>query len=235
MKKIVISIILIVLLVGGLLAVYLIYEKPNGQVEITSANISILAKEGNNLIKTNYSINSILNQEGETSRLGYIQVSVPINQEIEISNINQENQNYYTTIMKLNLTDFSNKRVDLLLTKPKEVSVNYKKGENISVTLSSEDYRNVLICIHWLGGYISVKSNLTIIEKPENYLNYTRCYDLNKSLSGNTETFELTYKTFGTNGGEIYLATIDRDYLRGELKSYESTDLFGLDKIIKIV
>lgn len=236
-KKIIFTIIILLLLVGGGVAIYYLYEIPKSGKDVLYSNVSIIAKYQNKPIHTKYIIESSnFNSDGFTFDKGYTFDRVPLYTYIKVYNENLVNQSYYVSMKEVNISDESPNSVNLLLEKPEEVFLKYNFDEvnkTINVNISSKNFKNPFICLHWRGSYIYVKANnLTEVEKPQNYLNFTRCYDLNGTIK-QSKNIELNYKLIGLKeDGEIIFSVIDRDYFRGKLENcFENKDLFGKDKI----
>jgi len=196
--SIIVIIILFFGLIGGILFVHYKYEKPKEQNVIYLIDLSIFAQEGNNLVRTNYSVysNGFFIGNSLTNEYGAALYKVPLNSTITIINSNLEGQNYYKNRIDFFTEKNETTRVIIPLISVGNLTVitnnsNYK----INATVSSNGYfKNMIVCLDWSIHVIFAEiNNMTQIQ---NIGNTTKCYQ-GSTLDNNNFNFIINYQTFG--------------------------------------
>lgn len=209
-------------LVGVIVVVYFKYEKPQEENKIYLIDLAIFAKEGEKLVRTNYTIfaNSFYLGSGLTNEYDATLYKVPLNSSITIVNNNLPGQNYY----KNRIDFFTNKnettRVVINLVSVGNLTIDSKKENfKINTTISTEDYfKNMLICLDWSIHVIYAEiQNMT---KTTNINNHTKCYQ-GPTLDNSDFSFIIDYQTFGIVNNEDYIDVnfydFDENYTRRQV------------------
>lgn len=217
-KAVIIMFFLILILTGVVVVIYYFYEVPsreNGEY----TNVSISAVYNRERIRTGFEIDGIL--YGNTSEY-YELVELAPNQSVIIKNKNIEEQNFYEDEHTIYI-GYENQRVDLELDKPQNVDYNkIEEDRNITLTLYSENFKNINFCLKWSLNYIFVKAeDYQEVEKFENYTSWDRCYLGNFSLVESNQKITISY--------QIIDVPDENDYINLSL-----IDKAGNEKIVKI-
>lgn len=196
--------IFVIVLAVALVFIYIKYEKPLRQKPIEYTNLSLVAREEGNRIKTGFVVETsekiII---GNTSRYFEV-VNVPKNESIRVYNTNLDNQEYFKDIKELTITE-DNFRVTLDLFTPEKISFRKINENPLVIEVYSLNARNLDFCIRHTVNYIYINvSNGTQFEKPENLTRYNSCYSTNISLEDSYENVTINYKLFGLEKSSDY-------------------------------
>jgi hypothetical protein len=231
-------IIFVLILIGIFVFLYFYYEEPKQVKENTFTNLSIIINYNDKIIKTGYKIelNNFTYKLNETIDNYPILVQINSNNSIKVQNYNLENQNFYTAYKFYNL-ESDIVRASLDLEKPEELNYSYQiSGNEINLTIFSEDFRNMISCLKYSSRVIYADLGYELLENPERYKNKAKCYDLNLSLLNNSENILIDFKTMGELKQDwINITLIDRDFDGNEYILGNETDQFGGDKEIEIL
>jgi len=205
-RAVIISIILFVILIGAIIFVYYKYEKPAQENKIYLIDLSIFAKEGDKLIRTNYSVfsNGLYLGDGLTNEYGATLYKVPFNSTITIINSNLPGQKYYKNRVDLFTDKNETTRVNLDLISVGNLSINSNiSNYKIYTEVSTPGYfKNTIVCLNWSIHVIFAE--IIDLQKTTTLENNIKCY-LGPTLNNNKFNFSITYNTFGTLNSEDYI------------------------------
>ncbi len=198
--SIIIIAIIFIILIGGVVAIYFIYEKPKNE-KTNLISLSIFAKENNKLIKTGYKIfvDGNFYTEGETEIRGAVLETVPFNKSIKISNFNLDNQSYYKDEVIIDTSINETKRVILTLIYPCMLNVtsDEKLGDSSDMNLTiycDGLFKNMSMCLDWsLHILVAKTTSFTEIQKIDRN---NKCYSI-KSLIDEEIIIPIEYYVFG--------------------------------------
>lgn len=174
-KKTLGFLVIILILIGCFTFFYFKVIIPNREESNKTFSLSVSAEYNNQKVKTGVIINGIDYNLTESYEL----IKVKQNEIIKITNKNLINQNYYIKSIEVNMTE--DKRIDLELTKPKEIIIK-KDYEMNNVNLEIDTYlEDAFICLQWTNAYYFVLlNNYTESSKPSEYKSWDRCYNIGK-------------------------------------------------------
>jgi hypothetical protein len=205
-KTIVILVVLFVIVIAAIVVVYFRFEKPKQENTVSLIDLSIFAYEGENRIRTNYSIfvDGFFFGSGLTNTDGAALYKVPLNSSITIINSNLPGQVYYKN-PKMFFTDKNETtRVNLDLISVGNLTVNSTRdGFKINTSVSTAGYfKDMSICIDWSIHVIFAEiANMTKIPSINNH---TKCYQGN-TLENEEFSFIIIYNTFGIVNENDYI------------------------------
>lgn len=188
--------ILIFIIVGGLIYIYYVYEKPQEINDFVYSNITVYAFDAEKRIEIDYiieSLNSSINSS--TFLTGAIQHQILVNNSFKVYNVNNI---YYKTEISIQNDHPDNYRINLNLTKPGNLEI-YQYGifgidTSIDLkTIVSGVYLDSKLCLDWSTHLIKVElENYNMTNKTI----YDRCYYVG-NLKDEEKIFKLKYKQFG--------------------------------------
>lgn len=205
-KTILILVVLFVIVIAAIVVVYFRFEKPKQENTVSLIDLSIFAYEGENRIRTNYSIfvDGFFFSSGLTNEGGATLHKVPLNSSITIINSNLPGQVYYKN-PKMFFTDKNETtRVNLDLISVGNLTVNSTRdGFKINTSVSTAGYfKDMSICIDWSIHVIFAEiANMTKIPSINNH---TKCYQGN-TLENEEFSFIIIYNTFGIVNENDYI------------------------------
>jgi len=210
MKSKIIILFAIVFLIAG--AVYLVYTKTDQPIsEQEKIGLSISTQFNNKKVPTTIVLET--NQgiiELNTSE-NYELIKVLPNQTVKIANKNIDDQKFYSDSTDV-IIGLENKRVDLILDEPKELSVEVTEPDSVEIYLFSENFKDVKFCLTWSLNFIFVKAlNFTEIDRLDGYEEYERCYNGEFSLYNSNKTIQVLYQTMGIQSEKDYIDMIILD------------------------
>ena len=221
-KVFVFLIFLLFIVVGGITAVYLLYEQPKqAQISQNYVNLSISSlDEKGNFIKTGFIVyvNNSLYSSGNTTELGYTLNQIPQNEEIVVYNQNLENQTYYTYIYHKGIYDSLPSRIELQLQKPSDLNITSDKilgqgDSKINLNISSKGiFKDAIMCIKWSVHILTINTGFILIDTPKELSSYDKCYDLNRTIVNSTMPVSIFFSSFGDLYNDfIYVRLADRE------------------------
>jgi len=191
-----------IILLGAILTFF--YFRYSNQPSEKFINLTISAKEGKNLIKTGYVIESIDGiKKGNTSQT-YRLDKVRYGQFFTIYNENLEDQLYFQDKRTLNASK-EPFRIDLKLEKPKEIKTTILNTDPIVLQIESEDARNISFCLKSSQNYLFVKTNFTKTGKLKGYENWDECYLTDFNLKNTKEIININYTKFSSPTEKDYI------------------------------
>jgi hypothetical protein len=167
------------------------------------ADLNIFIVENDELIKTGYILlfNNI-EKRGESYELSGTLEKVPFNTTVIVCNTNLEEQNYYTYCEEIFIRERSN-RLRLEIKQPHQMNITQEGifgiDSKIILDLKSEYFKDLRTCMKYSIHFIRVDlEGIERIDKPQEFKNYDKCYDLNLTLENNEiRNINLTYSTLG--------------------------------------
>lgn len=246
-KSTIISVVILFILVGVLVVVFVIIEKPKQDVSGKYSKINILAlDELGNKVVLNYDVfvDSNFYSSGETLKGGAILESVPINSSFRVIGYSSENNSYYAHVTKEVLAQNIPYRVTLKPEKAGKLFIFHGGDFSTSNELfiefkSSELWKDLGFCIKWSERILFVKvENYTQSEKPDLYKNYDKCYHTGQTLNGSESlSIIINYEKFGELSETDFINIIgyDFDNRNNELVvSYDGIDIGGKNVLYEI-
>lgn len=196
--SIVIIVVLFLVIVGVIIFSYFRYEKPQEKNEVYLIPLSIFARDGDKLIRTNFSVfsNGFFLGSGLTNQYDATLYKVPFNTSITVMNTNLPTQTYYRQRVDFLTDKNETTRVDLVLTKVGNLTVTSQTNNfKMNTTVSSDGYfKNMVICIDWSIHVIYAEiQNMSKIDSIENH---TKCYQ-GQTLNNENFNFIIQYNSFG--------------------------------------
>ncbi len=207
-------IIFILVLAGVVFYLWKFQEKPIQEEAEKFINLTISAIDTNTdkQIRTGYLLTGTsISQSGNTSEKGSILMNLSYNQTYTISNININDQKYYSIIKTFATSQEKIYNVKLELRKPGEITLSrigkFNGVDNLSLNIKVNGYyQNPIICYKY-GMHIvrlELLLNSTQIEKPEGFSKYFYCYRL-ENLEDEELEMPVDYKYWEVLDDEDYM------------------------------
>ena len=243
MNKWLITFFVLILIIGSFVLLWFYYEKPAEKKIEFLTNLSIYAEDSfiKEYVITNYTINydGLYHDEGKTLDKSPILYRIAADRPIEVFSTSKE---YYNSKVNILPGIEEIKRVKLNVDKPTELVTkqigNFNDQSLIYFNLTTKrHFNNVFACVDWTTNFIYVKANSTLLlEKPEYFKDYTKCYDLKGSLNeSNNLEFYINYKIWGKLTSDDYIKIIFADSENLVFGDYNNKiDYWGENKIIEI-
>jgi hypothetical protein len=244
----IILIVIFVFLIASAFYVYYFYDKPKQENAQKSVNISISASEESipdRKIEINYSIVGLeysYYKSGATLKSSLILETLPFNNTFKITAIPGYSQSYYYYTYTFDTKNENNRQIKLLMKKPAKLSVEksgtFASNNNLSISIKYDDisndreYRNPYYCVDLGFHILSFETNNNNVEKPIEFKNYDKCFNLGNSINTNNreKNISISYSLWGDLDSSDYIKVtiFDTDLVDGKLVvSKESGDLGG--------
>ena len=246
-KSTIISVVILFILVGVLVVVFVIIEKPKQDISGKYSKLNILAldESGNQrVLDYDVFVNGDFYSSGKTLRSGAILESVPVNLSFRVIGYPSENNSYYAHVTEDVLAQDIPYRVTL---KPKKAGKlfifhggDFSTFNELFIEFKSTGlWKDLGFCIKWSERILFVRvENYTQSEKPELYKNYDKCYLTEQTLN-ETESLSIVinYEKFGELSETDFINIIgyDFDNRNNELVvSYDGIDVGGKNVLYEV-
>lgn len=243
---------IIIVIVGVLIFLYFEYEKPKQQevgAELVNLTIYSFDKYDETQVATNFVLykDGVEFYNGSTVEGGGSLVNVPINHTYTVKSYNKDNQQYYTTWKDLSLfgSHLGPQRVELQLGNPGDISAVITEdpiqiSDNLTLSTTNRDIKNVSICIKWSVNLISVVAEginvkITKIDTYAQYKNYDKCFYVGTLTASNQPYIIQIYPTTYIDSSSrdyIDIIVIDQDCFKNDCKIDDNGIDLGMKNVI---
>lgn len=213
---IIVSIIAIVIMLGLVVGYFFFNEE---EIKQGYANVSLYAIDGRgDYVKTGYEmyLDNILYKTSSTNPKGPLRIKIAVGKNVRISNINLDDQNYYSNIITFHTKNNSVHRAEMRLYEPgkfkvsqldKEDEQESDSGENnFNLNVSTDRViKNVAFCVDWSTHFVFVKSknqDYTEIKIPPRFKGYIKCYETKKTI-GKEKFLEISKEDISEERSEM--------------------------------